>query len=187
MSTGLGGPSRRIDDDEVPTPRPTREGREGDTEPMPVRSKSPIMHWLVQEDLEGRLQVGIVRYGEGLQAFNGRRALRDAYDEVLDQSVYLRQAIFEGEHGIALNGGYTTIDDLTLAITEAVERYIPGLAEKGMAEKMDVWVRGRARAMGWIVDDLRTQGLAPDAVSVSFRAVPAHLATRLSLLVGGDG
>lgn len=82
-------------DDEV---RPEREGREGDTQPMPKGNDLPVMHHLVQRDLEDRLQVGIKRYGQPLQPHNGRNALRDAYEEALDLAVYLRQAIYESEH-----------------------------------------------------------------------------------------
>lgn len=70
---------------------PTRLNREGDTQPMPVKSDQPIIHHLVQADLEARLQLGISRYGHGLQAFNGRKALQDAYEELLDLAVYLKQ------------------------------------------------------------------------------------------------
>lgn len=74
---------------------PERAGREGDTQPLPTASDSPIMHHLVQADLQARLEVGIKRYGQPLQAFNGRDPLLDAYEEVLDLAVYLRQAIYE--------------------------------------------------------------------------------------------
>ena len=39
--------------------------------------------------------VGRAKYGVPLQAHNGRDALQDAYEEVLDLAVYLRQAIEE--------------------------------------------------------------------------------------------
>lgn len=79
-------------------PKPTRAGRQGDTQPLPVASGSPIMHRLVQDDLEGRLKVGIERYGQPLQGHNGRDALRDAYEEALDLTVYLRQALYERDN-----------------------------------------------------------------------------------------
>jgi hypothetical protein len=50
---------------------------------------------LVQADMEARRRMGIAKYGTPVQAGNGRRALVDAYDEVLDQAVYLRQEIEE--------------------------------------------------------------------------------------------
>jgi hypothetical protein len=77
---------------------PERAGREGDTQPLPVASNAPIAHRLVQDDLEERLRIGIKRYGQPLQAFNGRDSLRDAYEEVLDLAVYLRTLIFETEN-----------------------------------------------------------------------------------------
>ncbi len=51
---------------------------------------------LVAEDLAGRKAIGVARYGQPLQAHNGRDALRDAYEEALDLVVYLRQAQVEG-------------------------------------------------------------------------------------------
>jgi hypothetical protein len=45
--------------------------------------------------MEGRKVVGLKRYGTLLQPFNGRDALRDAYEEALDLAQYLRQAIEE--------------------------------------------------------------------------------------------
>lgn len=78
--------------------KPSRLGREGDTQPLPVVSDAPIAHRMVQDDLEERLKVGIERYGQPLQAFNGRDSLRDAYEEVLDLAVYLRNAIYEQEN-----------------------------------------------------------------------------------------
>lgn len=78
--------------------KPSRLGREGDTQPMPAPSGAPIAHRMVQDDLEERLKIGIERYGQPLQAFNGRDSLRDAYEEVLDLAVYLRNAIYEQEN-----------------------------------------------------------------------------------------
>lgn len=78
--------------------RPERADREGDTQAMPVASDSPVMHKLVQDDLEARLQVGIKRYGQPLQARNGRDALVDLYEELLDACVYIKQAIWERDN-----------------------------------------------------------------------------------------
>jgi len=49
---------------------------------------------LIVDDMRTRDAVGRERYGYPLQAFNGRDALRDVYEESLDQAVYLRQ-VFE--------------------------------------------------------------------------------------------
>ena len=50
---------------------------------------------LVRADIAERDKLGRERYGTPLQAFNGRDALVDAYQESLDLVVYLRQAIEE--------------------------------------------------------------------------------------------
>lgn len=64
-------------------------------QPMPVPNDRPSIQSLVRTDLEDREQIGIARYGTSLQPFNGRDALRDAYEEVMDLTLYLRQAIEE--------------------------------------------------------------------------------------------
>jgi len=76
-------------------------------EPLPMKNERPYIADLVIEDLrtqgrdslavaiEERKQFGIKKYGTALQAFNGRRAIVDAYQEVLDGAVYLRQAFEE--------------------------------------------------------------------------------------------
>lgn len=77
---------------------PLRAGREGDTQPMPIATDHPVAHRMVQDDLEARLQLGISRYGQPLQPFNGRDSLRDAYEEILDMAVYIRNELFEREN-----------------------------------------------------------------------------------------
>lgn len=85
-------------------------------QPLPVATDGPHIHDLVARDLRvassylgheqvaldlaGRKQIGIERYGQPLQAHNGRDALRDAYEEALDLLVYLRQ--FQEETGVEL-------------------------------------------------------------------------------------
>lgn len=62
---------------------------------MPVPNDSPSVQGMVRADLEIRERIGVERYGTALQPNNGRDALRDAYEEALDLSCYLRQAIEE--------------------------------------------------------------------------------------------
>jgi hypothetical protein len=50
---------------------------------------------LVKEDLERRMQVGERKYGERLKPFNGRDALLDLYQEILDAAMYCRQMLYE--------------------------------------------------------------------------------------------
>lgn len=64
-------------------------------QPMPIANNSPPIWELVIADMDARDNVGRQRYGVPLQAANGRDALRDAYEEALDQCAYIRQAIAE--------------------------------------------------------------------------------------------
>lgn len=73
----------------------TRANREHESQAMPVGNDEPIIHELVIEDLRKRLEIGIERYGQPLQAHNGRNAILDAYEEVLDLAVYLKQRLVE--------------------------------------------------------------------------------------------
>ncbi len=63
-------------------------------EPTPKGSGTDIVD-LVKDDIEARAVVGEQSYGERLKAFNGRSGLTDAYQEVVDLTVYLRQVLEE--------------------------------------------------------------------------------------------
>ena len=63
-------------------------------QPDPV-SEGPDIWPLVIKDMTDRNNLGKAKYGIPLRANNGRDALVDAYQEVLDLSVYLRQEIEE--------------------------------------------------------------------------------------------
>jgi len=52
----------------------------------------------ITADIDARLKLGIERYGQPLQPFNGRDMLLDAYEEILDALVYLRAALYEIDH-----------------------------------------------------------------------------------------
>ena len=65
---------------------------------MPIISNNPILQEMVMEDMAKRLELGIERYGTGLQADNGRDMLQDAYEEALDLCVYLKGIIYEREY-----------------------------------------------------------------------------------------
>jgi hypothetical protein len=64
-------------------------------EPPPINNGYPAVWYLVVLDMWARDKFGVDKYGTHLQPFNGRDALKDAYQEALDLCVYLRQAIFE--------------------------------------------------------------------------------------------
>lgn len=62
-------------------------------EPDPIKTEEQPVWELVIEDMKQRDNEGRKKYGTPLQASNGRDALVDAYQEVLDLAVYLRQEI----------------------------------------------------------------------------------------------
>lgn len=64
-------------------------------EPPPQDVKGPSIWDLVIADAQERQAFGIAKYGVPVRAFNGRRALVDAYQEQLDLLCYLRQEIAE--------------------------------------------------------------------------------------------
>lgn len=82
------------------TDGPERANRDGD-QPLPTTNDHPCIQDLVIADMDARKAVGLRRYGTTLQPFNGRDALRDAYEEALDLAVYLRQAIFERDEKVS--------------------------------------------------------------------------------------
>lgn len=57
--------------------------------------KRKEVYYLVLLDMIERVKKGIEKYGEPLKTHNGRDALWDAYEEALDLTLYLRQAIEE--------------------------------------------------------------------------------------------
>lgn len=63
----------------------------------------------VIEDLKFRKKLGFEKYGTPLKSFNGRNALRDAYEEALDLVQYLKQQMVEDKRT------YATYDELEQA------------------------------------------------------------------------
>jgi hypothetical protein len=74
---------------------PERKNRVGDSQQLPIPNNSTDIQSMVIEDINTRRQLGIRRYGTALQANNGRDALLDAYEEALDLTMYLKQALVE--------------------------------------------------------------------------------------------
>lgn len=64
-------------------------------QPLPIKTEAPPSWGLVLDDMKARDDMGAERYGNRLQAGNGRDSLLDAYHEALDLAVYLRTAIYE--------------------------------------------------------------------------------------------
>lgn len=69
-----------------------------DAQPRPTTGDVEV--WpLVLKDIEARMQFGMEKYGVPLRTNDGRDSLIDAYQESLDQTVYLRKAIEERRGG----------------------------------------------------------------------------------------
>ena len=63
-------------------------------QPPPTGNGTPI--WpLVIADMQARDAIGRERYGTPLRAHNGRDALQDLFEELLDAAAYTRQLIEE--------------------------------------------------------------------------------------------
>lgn len=77
--------------------------------PTPRPDLDPIADLVIQDILE-RKRIGIETYGTPLTAFNGRRALQDAYEECLDQANYLKQRLVEDDT-IFENGARREFED----------------------------------------------------------------------------
>lgn len=75
----------------------TRAGREGESQALPTANGHPDIQSAVIADIEKRREVGIARYGTALQPNNGRDALLDLYEELLDGLCYLKQFLIEQE------------------------------------------------------------------------------------------
>lgn len=74
------------------------KGHRPEDQPLPVPNDGPSMHDRLIVMILERKQLGLSRYGSLLQAHNGRDALRDALEELVDLGVYLLQAIEERDH-----------------------------------------------------------------------------------------
>lgn len=84
--------------DPTPYVDPNCSAHGDNAQPLPVGNDLPVIHELVKADIQARLDFGIAKYGQPLQPFNGRDALRDAYEELLDAAVYIRQAMYERDN-----------------------------------------------------------------------------------------
>lgn len=68
--------------------------RPGD-QPLPTTNDSECVQDQVCAYIQRRKAVGIERYGTALQANNGRDALRDLYEELVDAVQYCAQMLIE--------------------------------------------------------------------------------------------
>lgn len=83
----------------------------------------PTIAPLVILDIEARIERGIKTYGRPLEAMNGRDALQDAYEEALDQAIYLKQVLEESGR---LSGEYVVaLEEAVLLLAQALPPYYP--------------------------------------------------------------
>lgn len=66
-------------------------------EPSPARGQESVTDAVI-DDLHFRRKVGILKYGTELETGNGRRALVDAYQEILDLALYIKQRLMEDDN-----------------------------------------------------------------------------------------
>lgn len=92
---GIGDKTYVVDESE-----PAMRKREGDQE-LPVPNDHPSCQerfmQRIGKEMPARMALGRHRYGTLLQPLNGRNFMRDAFDELLDLSVYLEGVAFERE------------------------------------------------------------------------------------------
>lgn len=81
----------------------------------------PGMESNVVQDLEARKKMGLEKYGTVLQAFNGRDAIMDAYQETLDLTAYLKQAIIENPGDLSLPTIYSRVLEVALFLRRRIE------------------------------------------------------------------
>lgn len=71
---------------------------------------------LVVADIQDRKRHGVREYGVALQAHNGRRALWDLYEELLDGAHYVRQRVLEEDHTLRRTVGNENVRALLTEI-----------------------------------------------------------------------
>ncbi len=75
-----------------PVPEPFEKAADRGGQPTPTHIPGePSTHDLLMAEIEKRKALGLSRYGTILQAGNGRDALQDMLDELIDACVYLIQ------------------------------------------------------------------------------------------------
>jgi hypothetical protein len=77
----------------LPEPPPRGDGA-AQPEPQPRGDGAEVLPMVIA-DLQARSEMGRAKYGTTLRVNNGRNALMDAYQESLDQTMYLKQRLEE--------------------------------------------------------------------------------------------
>lgn len=116
-----------FDDDEppallAPQPPPTRDARSVPVWPSLLAKYGANMSPELRALCEARDAQGRAKYGMALTTFNGRDALTDALQEVLDLMAYMHQASIEASHeGRDVPGWFWPVHAIASDIESAIE------------------------------------------------------------------
>jgi hypothetical protein len=152
---------------------PTRLDREGDSQPMPLANDSTDIQTLVIQDIEKRRELGISRYGVALQANNGRDALLDAYEEAMDLTIYLKQALTERDaESVSIT---PLVDEMTGKVS--IHKVLKAAkVASGFSDANRLWMSDAVKLDNIIVDDVM---LTPEQLVGKMLTVGKHKAVRL--------
>lgn len=103
-------------------------------QPLPIGNDLPHTHDLAAEDLASRKKLGVSRYGQPLQPCNGRDAVQDLYEEVLDAAAYAAQVTWELEHPEETYVGCLVVAALTHQPIDFGERWVPPSVQRLITE-----------------------------------------------------
>lgn len=78
------------------------------TQPDPTPGKEVVGIHVIR-DMEKRMELGFKRYKTYLQTHNGRDALQDLYEELIDATMYIKQRILEQQNAQPLSEAFVNV------------------------------------------------------------------------------
>lgn len=103
-----------------------RDPNTDQTLPIP-NGRRPIVD-IVRDDLLERKEHGVRKYGQALQAFNGRDPVQDAFEESVDLMLYLKQLLEENaafDHYYVYEAGGVECDRCGTSLLVEYENVVP--------------------------------------------------------------
>ena len=153
-------------------------------EPPPIKNDNESVWDLVIRDMQARDAFGREKYKVPLQCFNGRKALKDAYEESLDQTVYLRQALEEQNRS---RDHFTMVRDFMAAMGQGIG-VRPGIPdEKVIRLRLNLLNEEFSEIIASVLEVSRrrqTPSLSQDIISVDLVALADGCADLLYVLDG---
>lgn len=140
-------------------------------QPKPKPTGTRPIWELVVEDMQQRDRVGRERYGTPLQANNGRDGLIDAYQEVLDLAVYVRQVI---EEEVVASHAVQALGVRLLGALEACQKEIKRSEDLEIASMWNSRATGYREVLVW-VEELFPHAFASTKASKPAPAPPDQL------------